>query len=118
MEGRAMSGATRIKEMPLRLANDVHQVVRLRASSSAMRAGVMGRAMAPVGEHSGKPEEVARRIERLYGVRYLKLFARRPREGWTTWGNEIERPAAPPSPGEMPDIPDFLRQPPPQECAP
>jgi N6-adenosine-specific RNA methylase IME4 len=61
---------------PRRLANDVHQVV-----------------MMPVGAHSEKPEEVARRIERLYGGPYLELFARRPREGWTTWGNEIQRAA-------------------------
>jgi len=59
---------------PLRLANDVHQVV-----------------MAPrIGEHSAKPEEVAQRIERLYPGPYLELFARKPREGWTTWGNEVD----------------------------
>jgi N6-adenosine-specific RNA methylase IME4 len=57
---------------PLRLAADVHQIV-----------------IAPVGEHSTKPEEVARRIERLYGGPYLELFARRPRDHWTTWGNEV-----------------------------
>ena len=58
---------------PLRLANDVHQVV-----------------MAPVGEHSEKPAEVAQRIGRLYPGPYLELFARKPREGWTTWGNEVD----------------------------
>jgi len=58
---------------PLRLAKDVHQVV-----------------IAPVGEqHSAKPVEVYRRIERLYAGPYLELFARKPRKGWTTWGNEI-----------------------------
>ena len=36
----------------------------------------------------------------------LELFARKPRQGWVTWGNE-----APPDPGEMPDIPAFLRRP-------
>jgi N6-adenosine-specific RNA methylase IME4 len=57
---------------PRRLARDVHQVV-----------------MAPVGEHSKKPEEVARRIERLYAGPYLELFARgEARRGWATWGNE------------------------------
>jgi hypothetical protein len=30
----------------------------------------------------------------------IELFARRPREGWTTWGNEIERPVAPPDPSK------------------
>ena len=58
---------------PLRLAKDVHQVV-----------------IAPVGEqHSAKPDEVYRRIERLYPGPYLELFARKPRDRWTTWGNEI-----------------------------
>ena len=29
-------------------------------------------------------------IERLYTQRpYVEMFARRPREGWTTWGNQI-----------------------------
>jgi N6-adenosine-specific RNA methylase IME4 len=39
--------------------------------------------------HSETPEEVARRIERLYPSPYLELFARKPRDGWKTWGNEI-----------------------------
>jgi N6-adenosine-specific RNA methylase IME4 len=88
---------------PLRLDEGVHSVI-----------------MAPVGAHSEKPEEAYRRIERLYGAPRLEMFARKPREGWTTWGNEIERPAAPPDPdpGEMPPIPDFLRRPLPQERAP
>jgi N6-adenosine-specific RNA methylase IME4 len=67
---------------PRRLAADVHQVV-----------------IAPAGEHSAKPDEVYRRIERLYPGPYLELFARRERAGWKTWGNEIERDA-----GSRPDI--------------
>jgi N6-adenosine-specific RNA methylase IME4 len=70
---------------PLRLAADVHSVI-----------------MAPVGEHSEKPEEAARRIERLYGGPYLELFARRPRDGWTTWGNELPAPAPAPAPPSAP----------------
>jgi N6-adenosine-specific RNA methylase IME4 len=62
------------KGAPKRLAKDVHQVV-----------------LAPVGEHSAKPEEVRRRIERLFAGPYLELFARRPVDGWTVWGNEIPR---------------------------
>jgi N6-adenosine-specific RNA methylase IME4 len=57
---------------PMRLANDVHQVV-----------------IAPVMEHSEKPEEVRRRIERLYAGPYLELFGRKPVPRWTVWGNEI-----------------------------
>ena len=57
---------------PSRLAKDVRQIV-----------------MAPVAEHSRKPDEVRTRIERLVPGPYLELFARRPIAGWTTWGNEI-----------------------------
>jgi N6-adenosine-specific RNA methylase IME4 len=63
--------ATRGK--PPRLADDVHQVI-----------------MAPVGEHSAKPDEAYSRIRRLYPGPCLELFARKPRDGWTTWGNEID----------------------------
>jgi N6-adenosine-specific RNA methylase IME4 len=59
---------------PRRLATDVHSVV-----------------IAPVGEHSAKPDEVYRRIERLYPGPRLELFARRPRKHWWTWGDEIVR---------------------------
>ena len=57
---------------PRRLSADVHQVV-----------------IAPVAEHSAKPEAIYHRVERLYGGPYLELFARRPRERWTVWGNEV-----------------------------
>jgi N6-adenosine-specific RNA methylase IME4 len=63
---------------PLRLAADVHQVI-----------------IAPVGKHSEKPDEAYRRIERLYPGPLLELFARRARDGWTTWGDELPPPRAP-----------------------
>lgn len=59
---------------PKRQARDVHQVI-----------------MAPVGEHSRKPEEASARIERLLPGPYLELFGRRPMPGWTVWGNQITR---------------------------
>jgi N6-adenosine-specific RNA methylase IME4 len=62
---------------PHRLARDVHQVI-----------------MAPVGEHSAKPVETRRRIERLVAGPYIELFARHSEPGWTVWGNEIEIAAA------------------------
>ena len=64
------------KGSPMRLATDVHQIV-----------------MAPVGEHSAKPEEVRRRIERLVAGPYLELYGRQLVPGWTVWGNEIPRAA-------------------------
>lgn len=45
--------------------------------------------IAPVGEHSEKPAEARRRIERLYGdVPRLELFARQRAAGWAIWGNQ------------------------------
>jgi N6-adenosine-specific RNA methylase IME4 len=60
------------KGSPLRLAADVEQVV-----------------MAPRGEHSAKPEEVRRRIERLFAGPYLELYARKLVPNWTVFGNEV-----------------------------
>jgi N6-adenosine-specific RNA methylase IME4 len=70
-------------------ANPEPCLLAVRGKPLRLDAGVHSVVMTPVGEHSEKPEEVARRIERLYGGPYLELFARRPREGWTTWGNEL-----------------------------
>lgn len=45
-----------------------------------------------VGDHSHKPDDQYRKIERLYpGRRYLELFSRRKgRPNWSYWGNEVE----------------------------
>lgn len=53
--------------------------------------GVLGLIASPRREHSRKPDEQYGKIERLYPeARKLELFARRKREGWHSWGNEIE----------------------------
>lgn len=41
--------------------------------------------------HSAKPEQVRRMIEKVSPSPRLELFARRISNGWTAWGNEIER---------------------------
>jgi N6-adenosine-specific RNA methylase IME4 len=46
--------------------------------------------VAPVMEHSRKPDAWLDRIERLTGGDYLELQARRTRPGWTSWGDELE----------------------------
>jgi ParB/RepB/Spo0J family partition protein len=77
---------------------------------------------APTREHSRKPEEFYALVESLCPApRYCELFSRQQRERWD--GHRHEAPTAvapepPPDPGEMPDIPDFLRRPLPQERAP
>lgn len=45
--------------------------------------------MAPVREHSRKPEETAYRIERYCDGPYCELFARAERRGWDCWGDEV-----------------------------
>jgi hypothetical protein len=49
------------------------------------------KSLSPIGEHSAKPQEARRRIERLLLGPYLELFARSPADGWVTWGNEINQ---------------------------
>lgn len=61
------------KGAPKRLYADVHQLI-----------------VAPVMEHSRKPDEWLDRIERLTAGDYLELNARRPRKGWMSWGDELE----------------------------
>jgi len=47
--------------------------------------------IAPIREHSRKPDEQYGKIERLYPHRrYLELFARHKRVGWSSWGNQVK----------------------------
>jgi N6-adenosine-specific RNA methylase IME4 len=62
-----------------------------RGAPKRIDAGVLSAVLAPVGEHSVKPDCVQERIERLFAGPYLELYARRVRPGWTAWGNEIGR---------------------------
>lgn len=48
--------------------------------------------------HSEKPEALQDEIERTYpGRRYLELFARRQRPGWTCWGDQMTPSPSPTS---------------------
>jgi len=42
------------------------------------------------GKHSAKPEAFQDIVETVSPGPYLELFARRPRDGWIVWGNEVE----------------------------
>ena len=46
--------------------------------------------LAPKRKHSQKPDEQYDLIEHVSPGPRLEMFARRPRPGWTAWGNEIE----------------------------
>ena len=40
--------------------------------------------------HSRKPKAFFEMVEKVSPGPYAELFARRPREGWAVWGNEVE----------------------------
>lgn len=45
---------------------------------------------APKQQHSRKPDAVQDRIDEMYPTASkIELFARRRREGWSSWGNEV-----------------------------
>lgn len=47
--------------------------------------------MAPVREHSRKPDEVRSRIAAMYDGPRLEMFARTSVPGWDVFGNEVEK---------------------------
>jgi len=47
--------------------------------------------IAPVREHSRKPDEFFRRVERYCSGPYLELFARERRPNWDAWGDEADK---------------------------
>ena len=57
-----------------RIAKDVRQLI-----------------LAPVREHSRKPEEFYRRVERYCDGPRVELFARSVRPGWAVWGNQTDK---------------------------
>ena len=62
------------KGKPKRLSKSVKQLV-----------------ISPRREHSRKPDEMYTYIEQLLDGPYIELFARNTREGWDSWGNEVEK---------------------------
>jgi N6-adenosine-specific RNA methylase IME4 len=46
---------------------------------------------APVREHSRKPDEFYRRVERYCAGPYVELFPRERRPNWDSWGDEIDK---------------------------
>lgn len=48
--------------------------------------------VAPKSQHSRKPAAQYDRLEALFGdIPRLELFARNPRQGWDSWGNETDK---------------------------
>ena len=70
-------------------ANPEMCLLATRGIPHRLNADVRQLLMAPRREHSRKPDEVYRRIERLVGGPYLEMFARQTRLDWDAWGNEV-----------------------------
>lgn len=47
--------------------------------------------LAPVREHSRKPDEFYRRAQQYASGPYLELFSRQRRDGWDCWGAETDK---------------------------
>lgn len=62
-----------------------------RGSARRVSKSVREIIMAPVREHSRKPDAAYERVEAYCAGPYLELFARAPRAGWTVWGNETDK---------------------------
>ena len=60
----------------------------VRGKPKRIDRGVRQLIVAPRREHSRKPEEFYRSVERLLAGPYLELFSRADRPNWSTWGNE------------------------------
>lgn len=72
-------------------ANTEPCLLAIKGSMPPATKDVQALIVSPVREHSRKPDEQYEKIERLYpDVPKIELFARRKREGWDVWGNEVE----------------------------
>jgi N6-adenosine-specific RNA methylase IME4 len=63
-------------------------LVGTRGKPTLRARNVRNLVVAPVREHSRKPEELYTEIERLFEGPRCELFAREERSGWDAWGLE------------------------------
>jgi len=69
-----------------------HELLFIASKGEGLHPAIMYDSVfeAPVTKHSRKPEKVYEMIESMYTGPYIELFAREERDGWNSWGNEIE----------------------------
>ena len=72
-------------------ANSEVCLLATRGSPKRLNADVRQGIIEPRRQHSRKPSCVPERIERLVAGPYCELFARQRREGWDSWGNQLDR---------------------------
>jgi N6-adenosine-specific RNA methylase IME4 len=92
---RAWDGYTPLAEadFPVGLGLTVRHQTELvllarRGNCRRQRKDVRELILAPRREHSRKPDEFYRRVERYCAGPYLDLFSRESRSGWSAWGHE------------------------------
>ena len=63
----------------------------IKGKMKAISHKVSSAILAPIREHSRKPDEARERIVELFGdLSRIELFARQKFDGWDVWGNEVE----------------------------
>ena len=70
--------------------NTEHVIFAVRGTLPTLRRDCPTAFTANRRRHSQKPDEFFEIVESMSVGPYLEVFARRPREGWTVWGNEVE----------------------------
>jgi N6-adenosine-specific RNA methylase IME4 len=66
-------------------------LVATRGKPKVQSRSIRNLIVAPIREHSRKPDAMHANIEALYDGPYLEMFAREQREGWTAWGNDTTK---------------------------
>lgn len=57
-----------------------------------LNKGIRQAIVEPIREHSRKPDCTHERLEKMFGdIKRLELFARQNKDGWDTWGNEVDK---------------------------
>lgn len=69
-----------------------HLIFAVRGRAPALRRDLRATFFAPREAHSAKPDRLQELAELMSPGPRLELFARRPREGWTVFGDQIAAP--------------------------
>lgn len=64
-------------------------ILGTRGKPKVLSRSIRNLVVAPVRQHSRKPDEMHANLEALYAGPYVELFAREARPGWDAWGNEV-----------------------------
>jgi N6-adenosine-specific RNA methylase IME4 len=70
-------------------ANAEYVLLGRKGAPKRLRKDIRELVIAPLREHSRKPDEVYDRIEQYAPGPYCRLFAREERDGWTSWGDQV-----------------------------